>query len=212
MVSSDCTADRSPEHLVAVPDRLAAWMRRTERAAADTSCADRVDAFIEWMDDARPDDLAAYSHQLAKAALTRKACDIRAANRKAAERRQRADRVDGKATGLALERAANPVATLTWATVFDAKMPVNDRNEQRRIGDMTAADHRFVAGAYVVSARVSMALSHFHRAIAKRLDVTPGATTSEVYPPALYVGQLRSIVGDRPEALAEAMASLNPAA
>jgi len=67
---------------------------------------------------------------------------------------------------------------------------VNDDNVQRPIGDMTGADHRYVAATYEASAQESQMLAAFHRALAKKCG---SRTTSEVMDEAQFSRMYESI-------------------
>ncbi len=53
------------------------------------------------------------------------------------------------------------------ASVFDATYCIDAENTQRRLGDMTGDDHRFVATQYDASAAATAMLAAFHRQVAK---------------------------------------------
>lgn len=63
-------------------------------------------------------------------------------------------------------------------SVFLTPMPVNDDGRRVLLGDMTAADHRYVAGRHRTLAMANKMQAAFHEAIAKRVG---NRTTSEVF-------------------------------
>lgn len=99
--------------------------------------------------------------------------DRAARNRRNAESPRRAfssaakEFAAGDATGLGRIRS-----------LFDERFVVNQDNVRRRLGDMTAADHLFVAGEHTRRANTAKLEAAFHRAIAKRIP--EGQTTKDV--------------------------------
>lgn len=61
---------------------------------------------------------------------------------------------------------------------FDLHFVVSDDMLRRRLGDMTKADHLFVAGEHVKRSNAALFESAFHKAVAKRIPV--GKTTADV--------------------------------
>lgn len=55
---------------------------------------------------------------------------------------------------------------------------VDEQNTRRRMGDMTGADHRFVASQYEVTGKEALMMAAFHKALAKKIG---SRKTSEVY-------------------------------
>lgn len=139
-------------------------------------------AAAEFLAAVDPDELAAWlrgrAAQLVAGELIRR--------NRAAARRQRSK------AGAFGEAAAsdNPEAL----TVFTKCLVVDDQLRRRPVGQMTSADHRWVAGAYTARSNRDRMLAAFHHAVAKRLG--PGQTTADVMDEATYVSLLGSITGD----------------
>ncbi len=74
---------------------------------------------------------------------------------------------------------------------FDLHFVVSDDMLRRRLGDMTKADHLFVAGEHVKRSNAALFEAAFHRAVAKRIPA--GKTTSEVLTEDEYL-RLRSSI------------------
>ena len=74
---------------------------------------------------------------------------------------------------------------------FDLHFVVSDNMLRRRLGDMTKADHLFVAGEHVKRSNAALFEAAFHRAVAKRIPA--GKTTSEVLTEDEYL-RLRSSI------------------
>lgn len=76
---------------------------------------------------------------------------------------------------------------------FSVVYEVDEDHTRRRVADMTAADHRFVAAAYHRSARTDLMLAAFHKAVAKKIG---RRKTSEALTEEQYVRLMRSISGE----------------
>lgn len=74
---------------------------------------------------------------------------------------------------------------------FSFSYVVNEESLRRRVGEMTADDHSFVASVHERSADRLLLLAAFHRAIAKRIP--PGKTTADVMDEETYSRIFRSI-------------------
>jgi len=74
---------------------------------------------------------------------------------------------------------------------FDLHFVVGEDRLRRRLGDMTKADHLFVAGEHVKRSNAALFESAFHKAVAKRIPA--GKTTSDVMTEDEYV-RLRSSI------------------
>lgn len=80
---------------------------------------------------------------------------------------------------------------------FKLTYVVNERNVRRRVADMTAEDHEFVADRYRVTADRNLLLEAFHRQVARRIG--EGRTTADVLDEDTYTRLYASIVGDAPD-------------
>lgn len=77
-------------------------------------------------------------------------------------------------------------------SVFAAHLVVSTDNTRRTIGQMTGADHLFVAGRYGREANRAKMLESFHRAVAARVG---DAKTCEVFTEPEYLAMYNSVVG-----------------
>jgi len=77
---------------------------------------------------------------------------------------------------------------VTWRCRVDAE------DTQRSIGEMTGADHRFVAAGYEQRATVNQMLAAFHVAVAKKVG---GHRTSEVFSEEELLHLYASITGEK---------------
>jgi hypothetical protein len=77
-------------------------------------------------------------------------------------------------------------------STFAVRLVVDEDNTRRPIGEMTGADHLFVAGEYGRSAATARMLEAFHRAVASKVGKRK---TSVVFTEAQYEQMYRSIVG-----------------
>lgn len=76
------------------------------------------------------------------------------------------------------------------ATAFDAHHVIDEMNTRRRVGDMTGADHKFVAAAYQQSGTTDLMLAAFHRQVSRLVGKK---RTSEVMSVEQYLELERSI-------------------
>lgn len=74
---------------------------------------------------------------------------------------------------------------------FDLHFVVSDDMLRRRLGDMTKADHLFVAGEHVKRSNAALFEAAFHKAVAKRIP--DGKTTQDVLTEDEYL-RLRSSI------------------
>lgn len=74
---------------------------------------------------------------------------------------------------------------------FDLHFVVSDDMLRRRLGDMTKADHLFVAGEHIKRSNAALFESAFHKAIARRIPA--GKTTQDVLTEDEYL-RLRSSI------------------
>lgn len=74
---------------------------------------------------------------------------------------------------------------------FDLRFIVSEDNLRRRLGEMTKADHLFVAGEHVKRSNAALFEAAFHRAVAKRIPA--GKTTQDVLTEDQYL-RLRSSI------------------
>lgn len=84
-------------------------------------------------------------------------------------------------------------------TTFGIHFVVNDGNLRRRLGDMTKADHLYVAERHTDRANAGLFEAAFHKAIARRIPA--GKTTSEVLTEDAYA-QLRKTIHAQQETAA----------
>jgi hypothetical protein len=90
-------------------------------------------------------------------------------------------------------------------STFAVRLVVAEDNTRRPIGEMTGADHKFVASEYGRSAATARMLQAFHTAVAKRVGKKK---TAEVMDEATYERLYQSIVRpEPPTAVPEAKAS-----
>lgn len=74
---------------------------------------------------------------------------------------------------------------------IDTSYPT-EAGDWKPLGEMTGADHRFVAKDYEAKGKTMLLLGEFHRAVAKRVA---GRRTSEVFTEERYLKLRNSIVG-----------------
>lgn len=74
--------------------------------------------------------------------------------------------------------------------IFEARYVISDVGARRRVGDMTGADHKFVADRYGDSARRDAFLESVHRAVAA---VVGDRRTEEVYSAEQYAAMFKGI-------------------
>lgn len=74
---------------------------------------------------------------------------------------------------------------------FAVHLVVDDKNTRRAIGDMTKADHLFVAGEHVKRSNAALLEAALHKAIAKKIPARK--TTSDVMTEAEYLELRNSI-------------------
>lgn len=77
-------------------------------------------------------------------------------------------------------------------TAFDVVHVVNNEFLRKRVGEMTAADHRYVAQRYTASAIRASYEAEFHSVVAARLDA--GQVTADAFNPSQYVRLRENIV------------------
>jgi hypothetical protein len=77
-------------------------------------------------------------------------------------------------------------------SVFREVHVIDNKATRRSVGDMTGADHRYVAGQYAHTGRRALTLEAFHLAVAKKVGTR---RTAEVFSEATYVDMLRSLTG-----------------
>lgn len=82
-------------------------------------------------------------------------------------------------------------------STFAVRLVIDDDNTRRPIGQMTGADHRYVAGEYGRSAATARMLQAFHVAVAKKIGKRK---TVEVFSEDQYEQMYRSLVGPEAEA------------
>jgi hypothetical protein len=84
-------------------------------------------------------------------------------------------------------------------STFAVRLVIDEDNTRRPIGHMTGSDHLFVADGYARSAKTSLMLEAFHRAVAKKVGKK---RTADVFSESQYDQMYRSIVRPEPEAKA----------
>lgn len=94
------------------------------------------------------------------------------------------------ARAFAAAAATGDVVTLSAFT--HVRFVVDDKNTRRALGDMTAADHLYVADKYEASGNRQLMLAAFHRAVAKRVG---RKTTAEAMTEAQFRKLEDSILG-----------------
>lgn len=119
------------------------------------------------------------------------------------DRRERtAARTRGEARRFRTASDAAEVGEGEALSMFVTVRYVVDDDETRRVlGDMTGADHLFVADGYRESAAKARMLEAFHRAVAKRVGKRK---TSDAFSEAEYQKLYDSITGQGPESSARA--------
>lgn len=95
----------------------------------------------------------------------------------------------------AFAEAAQSFADEGDATVlrpFAAEYVVDEKNTRRTVGQMTGADHLFVADRYEDTEKRAKLEKSFHRAMAKKVG---NRLTTEVFSEEQYVAMYRSVTG-----------------
>jgi hypothetical protein len=77
---------------------------------------------------------------------------------------------------------------------FAVVYAIDDENTRRPVGEMTGADHRFVAGRYKASAASDLMLAAFHEKVAKKVG---SRRTADVFSEEQYDAMLRSLTGGK---------------
>jgi hypothetical protein len=139
----------------------------------------------DWLRDNDPDLLRGWLDSMAVVLLT-DVIGMRARSSRA--RAQRAAAPGAFAKAAAKFESSGDAEHLS---VFRTTCVVSEDNLRRAIGDMTNADHLFVADRYELSARSAQMDAAFHRAVAKRL--TGGKRTSDVMDEETYLRLRESI-------------------
>lgn len=151
-------------------DRLA---EHRESLAGDFVPAVEAAGFVEWMASEHPDELAEWMRSKAVYFATRELGDMLRSERSRAARR-----AGSRAFGVAVSSGDDEALS-----VFRSVCVVDESNTRRAVGDMTGADHRFVAGQYEANGNRVLSLAAFHRAVAKRVG---RKRTAEVIDEATY--------------------------
>lgn len=140
-----------------------------------------AEKFLAWIEEHDPTALTDWLHDNARRFIARDMAEVMRHQRGAALARAKS-RAFGKAAA-----DGEPEILGHFAVVYT----VDGEDTRRRVGEMTGADHRFVAGEYEASAKNDRMLAAFHRAIAKKIN---GRTTAEVLTEEQYDALLRSVV------------------
>ena len=106
-------------------------------------------------------------------------------------------RAQAGASAFAEASAARDAGDGEALSVFDLRYVVGDDNRWRRLGEMTAVDHLYVADHYAHQSHAAALLEAFHRAVAKKVGKR---TTAAALDEAQYSRLFRSIVGAKPQA------------
>lgn len=134
---------------------------------ADIVPAECATKILEKLREEHSEDLAVWLDSLARAVIRERLTSIirsrRSRARSDAPKRRFAHAVEQGA-----EAVARHVREVAAVSFFDTRFNVGD-NIQRRFGDMTGADHLFVARSFESSANHDLMLAAFHRAVAKRV-------------------------------------------
>lgn len=80
---------------------------------------------------------------------------------------------------------------------FAVRLVVDEDNTRRPVGEMTGADHLFVAGEYGRTAQTAAMLQAFHKAVARKVGKRK---TAEVFSEAQYEAMFRSVTGQQSDA------------
>jgi hypothetical protein len=131
--------------------------------------------------------LDAWLRQMAGEILT----DMLAKRRRSAKA---AARADAAPQAFAKARAAAEHGDLAALGSFAASYAVDEKETSRKVGDMTGADHEFVAARCDSAANSAALLAEFHRQIARRVGPKK---TSQVLTEKQYDEMYRSITGGR---------------
>lgn len=166
----DAWLDNLPDQCV-LPDEVRAWIK-AERANPEHA---------QQLLDFAVDHVSGYLIELAGARLRSR----RSTARRRALMIDRADRLE------AVSEGRSPFNVFHVVAVTDKGQQV-----QKRVADMTGADHRFVAGRYRDDSKRKSLLAHFHLAVARKVK---NRTTAEVLTVDAYDALFRSTVGaDQP--------------
>lgn len=154
----------------------------------DHMSRDVVDKFLIDERANHPADLADLANAMVGSYLTGTATDRFNKWRAKARMAARSGSVDSFAQALAAAGDDTPRLRLS---MFSAMHVVDKENTRRSVGQMTGADHRYVARQYTADARVSQMEAAFHKAVAKKVG---NATTADVMDEETYSALYRSIV------------------
>ena len=127
-------------------------------------CATEI---LEKLREEHPEDLAEWLDSLARAVIRERLTSI-IRSRRSRARRDAPKRRFAHAVEQGTDAVARHVREVATASFFDTRFNVGE-NIQRRFGDMTGADHLFVARSFESSGNHDLMLGAFHRAVAKRV-------------------------------------------
>lgn len=96
-----------------------------------------------------------------------------------------------RAAARAFSTAAATAIEDDTVSLFAVTYAISDDYVQRRVADMTSADHRYVARQYKTEGKHALMLAAFHEAVAKRLG---SKKTSEVFTEEQYERLLQSLM------------------
>jgi hypothetical protein len=159
----------------------------TIEAALDAIDGDFVAAILadKLVANAEATELNEWLHEHAVAFVTARIKERCASRRSSALRRAPARRF-GKAAAAAESGDLEPISHFRVVYVVD------DTDTRRSVGDMTGADHTFVASRYEQRGNRQLMLGAFHRSVAKKVGKR---RTADVFTEEQYDALLRSITG-----------------
>lgn len=159
--------------------RLSEWFSEVE---GDFIIREQVEKFLATERSDHPGELAAFADQLLVTFVSNTARQRLNSARSKARVSAFTDKVKAMAEG---ERG-----------LFETSYVVADDNTRRRLGDMTAHDHRYVARSYQDDSRRSSALAALHLAVARKLAA--GQVTADVFGEDAYSELMRQVAKPRP--------------
>lgn len=142
--------------------------------------AEAAARFVKLMQDEHPDSLAAWQQAHTTSFVADALRTVLRSERSTALARSGARAFDTQRTEAADE-----------ATFAQAYCVSNGSHLWRRVAEMTADDHRYVAGQYEVRGKRQLSLAAFHRAVAKRVGT---GCTADVMTEAEYDALLASFL------------------
>lgn len=177
------------ESLLAAPTSLGSQVIEVLKAftpEGDFVASEVTDEAFKWMEESEPQLLEDWTREVARQTMRSyfRSHQLRERARWARSTRGRTFR--------AATDEAEETGDFEPLTAFSLSYVVNEQSLRRRVPDMTAEDHRFVATKYEQSADRILMLSAFHREIAKHIP--EGATTADIMDEETYSRIYASIV------------------